>query len=340
MAYIGKLIQKQAEQLIEFQIKSLHDIRNVNEEIISDTQYFIDIQLKNLLENGKIIQKQYDKQLMQNKHELKLRLESRAQLENQLQRLSELKLQSTTQATPAVIIDETTMEDELKRLISLTKIRRLSANDTKEELFFASILQTAESCLLTLQEKGYFETKTIPILQSEISTAVSLLASSHQLGPLRETISEATKIYFKQLDVIWLIKADIEQTKNMKREEKKLLISLCDNLVDEIKITLITLTIPNPNPNEDKINDIYLKNIQDYIVITEARSKLISISSEFQGYVNQICQSINIEPVFTITMSITEMNKTEDMKSKLYLMKNENSLIDLSEEFSLLALKG
>ncbi len=327
------LVNMSSEQVllaIQPIIKGLNDVKPVNNDIIENTRYDLEEGLQQLLEQEKISPTTYQDMVKQNKEELEYRIAAGELIDQQLERLEKLKAEAS-ETNHGFSLPSTTSRDDLKKLIALMQIKSALTEDKSEKLLFTTLLQTVMACKNFLDEKGSFDTKTIPLLDSEEQYVSSLLEQMKDFT-LDRPKAEAIDNYLEQFNALDSIKNKCMNDPSISDDEKMILGGLCDNLSGEVRQVLDTLMTPGGEIDEERIT----QKISDHLDRSLAQSKDIPITSGFRGFVNSICEVIKAEPLFTISNSPI-IDKMKSMKTELFALKgNDEEVNEVDEERSLL----
>lgn len=175
MPKVIKLNKESVVQATKPILKTLQELTEVNNQIITDTEVSIDSGLHELLDEGKIDQKEYDEQLKQNHAELSFRHNAERDLQAQHQRFTRLQRDAAHGDTPVLFIEGSTSRSDFKKLIAVTQAQLEVADSKKEKLFLTTVLQTVESCKTNLDAGSKLDNKTLPLLQSEMRYCSKLM---------------------------------------------------------------------------------------------------------------------------------------------------------------------
>ncbi|MCL9685052.1 hypothetical protein [Legionella maioricensis] len=323
MSSLETLSAEEVSKAVQAAIKGLNQIKEVNDVVIVNTLYEIDEGLDVTLEEGRITRKQYNEMLEQNKAELAFRYEGKKDIEQQLKRMEALK--APQDEPKGFIIPETTTREEFKKLIALMETKKSLTESSEEKLLLSVLLQTAAACKNSLDEKKTFEKKSIPLLKSEEQYVTSLLSQMEN--------SEIHDNYQKKGKLEKITKECMVDP-TLSSDERRILQSLCDNISREVQGAINAL-ITSGEAGDDK----YLDKVEEHLRHSLEESEEIAITFGFKGFINEICTTFKLDPIFTISNSPI-IEKMKDIKSNLFSIKEEATEFTEDDEKASLLGKG
>lgn len=322
---VGKLAKQKAQALIQPAIKNINDIEEINAQIIKDTRSTIGGELADVLRRGKITKAEYNEQMAQSKIELKDRLKSKKQLEEQLARFNQFE--NEKDEVSSFVISADTNRGELKELISVLKIDIATTAEPNEKLFLETILQTAESYKTMIDEGKPIVEKEIPILKSEQGYADRLLAS---LARTKKVKPDVLNDYINQMEAVKSFRDKTTNDPTLPSAEKKFINKLCDKLDEEIIKTLKALTTAaTAGTSPAKIIENHQKKIEEHLETANTMAAKLTVTSGFKGLINSICKIFDCKPIFTTNKAV---GAVQSIKSQLNALKEQGNTAGKEEE--------
>ncbi|MDI1351468.1 MAG: hypothetical protein PSV35_01660 [bacterium] len=317
---------------LDSQIEMIDDLIAINAEIINDTREEINggLKLRNITDN-----QEYRILIRQNEQEMQTRIRSAQVANQQLNRLNQIKEESSQPKIACIYIPETIARDELKLLITLLQIKLETTQSQSEHMFLSALLQTADTCKTRLDSNSPMKTEYIPLLSKEHVYHATLTEELKQIQCLDDPTMKIINTHLKQVKDIQHMQQSLHTSQNFLTEEKTLLNNLCDNLIRNTQTLLACFIIPDVE--KAHLVKGYQNTVKYLLDDTIKQSNSLVATNGFKGIINKIYLAIFDYSYYTIKASIEAQESYMCIKEKLQHMKQGSENVSSDVESKVLS---